>query len=120
MKGTKSREVRVHAVSWLGMFTGLMFSSGKKALLFRFYSSGKRALHSWFVFFPFLAVWLDETNKVLAWKRVLPFSLHVLPRQPFHSLLEIPYTFKHKRLVDFIVGKSKIPTEEQRFKYECA
>lgn len=71
-------------------FTGLMFRTRKtKPLLFEFKKPVFIPIHSWFVFFEFLAVWtfLDGTEEE---KIIYPFQNEILPSKPFTMLEEIP------------------------------
>lgn len=81
---------------WKGV--GLMFSRREKAknLLFRFNKKIKIVIHSFFVFFPFIAIWLDEKNKIIDIKIVKPFTSHVVPREKSLSLIELPLNEKNK------------------------
>ena len=78
---------------------GLMFSRGEKAnaLIFNFHKKTKMPIHSFFVFFPFLAVWLDNKNKVMEIKKVKPFTSKISSRDPYFKLLEIPINNKYKK-----------------------
>ena len=85
---------------------GLMFRTRETGnLLFDFPSEGRAAITSWFVFFPFLAVWLDANNRVVETRVVRPFKLSVVPEKPFKTLVEMPINAKNKPLVRFLVGK---------------
>ena len=89
---------------------GLMFQTREKAeaLLFNFTGRKRLALHSLFVFFPFLVVWLDDKNKILENRMVRPFSLRVLSKKSFSKIVEIPLNLKYKKIIKNIVGKRKI------------
>jgi len=96
----KKFSLNVKKVSALGMLSGLMFRTKKvRNLLFDFGSEGKWTIHSFFVFFSFLAVWLDEKNRVLDYKIVKPFCFSVVPKQKFVKLVEIPVTDGNKMLI---------------------
>jgi len=70
---------------------GLMFRTRKtRPLLFEFNKDTRMAIHSFFVFFPFKAVWLDEKGKIIEQKIVKPFNFSARPKKPFRNLLEIP------------------------------
>ena len=72
-------------------YTGLMFRTRKtEALCFMFEQEVMIPIHSWFVFFPFIALWKDSEDKVIEMRRVDPFESHILPKKPFKKLLEIP------------------------------
>lgn len=83
-------------VSFFGRAFGLMFSSREKAnpLIFEFKEPTKTPIHSFFVFFPFIAVWLDEKNRVVDVKRIKPFNFSVSPKGYFSKLVEIPINKK--------------------------
>ncbi len=106
----KNRKISV-PVKETGFFSkalGLTFrTSQTKPLLFDFqrevYQRG--ALTSWFVFFPFLAVWLDKNNRVLEFKIISPFTLKILPKKPFRRIVEVPLNAKNKKIIGFFVGK---------------
>src|SRR3972149_4876948 len=87
---------------WRGI--GLMFSRREEAkiLLFPFEKPSRMAIHSLFVFFPFIAVWLDADGKVMEIRKVRPFSWYVCPKKPYISLVEIPLARKYKKITDGI------------------
>ena len=87
------------------MFRGLMFTRCEKAralLLFDFKKSRRMKIHSWFVFFHFVAIWLDDKNKVLEIKRVKPFRFCVLPKKKFCKLIEIPINKEYDKVIESI------------------
>ena len=87
---------------------GLMFKSRNvKPLLFNFNKKIDWTLTSLFVFFPFLALWLDDKNNVIETRVVKPFIPGILSKKPFSKLLEIPINDKNKQLIGVIVGGSK-------------
>lgn len=92
----------IKKVNELGKIIGLMFSRREKAriLLFEFKRFTKMKLHSWFVFFPFIAIWLDKENNIISIKKVKPFTFGVSIEKPFFKLVEIPMNEKNKRLVE--------------------
>lgn len=83
---------------------GLMFSKKEKAeiLLFSFKRKQKIAIHSFFVFYPFLAVWLGENDDVTDIKIVKPFTSYASPKEDSFKLVEIPINKKNKRLVELL------------------
>jgi len=97
---------KVKKVNEFGKAIGLMFSRREKAdsLLFKFKKPTKLKIHSHFVFFPFLAIWLDEADNVLELKRVNPFKLNVGIKESFSKLIEIPINKKYKGTVKLLVG----------------
>jgi len=72
-------------------YIGLMFRTRKtKPLIFEFSKDVIMAIHSFFVFFPFKAIWLDKKGKVIEKRIVKPFTFHVCPKKAFRKLIEIP------------------------------
>jgi uncharacterized membrane protein (UPF0127 family) len=107
-KGGRSCSVSVLPVHVFTQFTGLMFKTRRTPIRLFSYSSSRRvAIHSWFVFFPFLVVWLDGRNQIIEFRVVQPFTSYVLPSRNAVSFLEIPLDGKNQGLVSFIVGKGK-------------
>jgi uncharacterized membrane protein (UPF0127 family) len=105
----RNLEIPVKEAGVFGKLRGLMFRTRKTCnLLFNFGASGRRAIHSCFVFFPFLALWLDKNNDIIEFKVVNPFRLHVLPKKEFKTLIELPINLKNRRIINFIVGKGKV------------
>ena len=88
----KKIEIDVKVCNWFEKLSGLMFCRRKKAkaLLFDFEKPTKIRIHSLFVFFPFIAIWLDNENEVVDLKVVKPFKLSVSSAKPFVKLVEIP------------------------------
>jgi len=84
-------------------FSGLMFSRREKTgiLLFDFKEKQKIAIHSFFVFYPFIAVWLDKKNKIVDLKIVKPFAFCVSPKKSCFKLVEIPINRENQKIVDF-------------------
>ena len=89
---------------------GLMFKKRENAsaLLFEFDPRSRIPLHSWFVFFPFLVIWLDGNNKMLEMRVINPFSFRILPRKSFSNAVEIPLNKKYSRIIQKLVGKRKV------------
>lgn len=105
----KKIDVRVKKVSSLGKFTGLMFKSkNTENLLFDFKNDVKMAIHSYFVFFSFLAVWVNDKHEVLEWKIVNPFISIIRPKKSFRKLVEIPFNSVNIGIIEFFVGKRKV------------
>jgi uncharacterized membrane protein (UPF0127 family) len=85
---------------------GLMFSRREKAeiLLFSFKQKQKIAIHSFFVFYPFLAVWLDERNRISKVKIIKPFIPYASSDRKCFRLAEIPISRKNRRIIKALVG----------------
>jgi uncharacterized membrane protein (UPF0127 family) len=106
---SKKIKVSVRKVSEIGKGIGLIFKSkNTENLLFEFKNKTCMRIHSYFVFFSFLAIWIGQNNEVLDWKMVKPFTLSVKSKKYFSKLVEIPINKKNKKIVEFFVGKGKI------------
>jgi len=78
-------------VSGLQAILGLMFRTRKtRPLIFEFSKNTRTAIHSFFVFFPFHAVWLDRNNKIIEQRKIKPFTFCARPKKAFRKLIEIP------------------------------
>lgn len=104
----KGRKISVAAKECRGIrkFIGLMFKQGQKAnaLIFSFEKPVRIKIHSFFVFFPFLAVWLDDRNNVVDLKSVKPFSLIISSKKRFSKLIEIPINNRYSKEIKLLVG----------------
>lgn len=70
---------------------GLMFRKKCIPLLFTFDSEGNWPIHSFFVAFPFDAIYLSSEKRVTGvFSSVQPFLPHVAPPLPSKYLLELP------------------------------
>ncbi|MBS3071047.1 hypothetical protein J4407_01965 [Candidatus Pacearchaeota archaeon] len=103
----KNRKIKVPArkVSIYNM--GLMFKTKNTENLLFDNLNKKFSLTSLFVFFSFLALWLDKNNKITALKIVKPFTLKISSGKPFSKIIEIPLNNKNKEIIDFLVGSQK-------------
>jgi len=72
----------------LSQIKGLMFSK-KKNILFVFREKGYHPIHSYFVKFPFHAIYLNEKMKVIDTQYVMPNTPLVKNRKPAKYLLEL-------------------------------
>ncbi len=79
--------------SFFSRLRGLMFRTRfPRAMLFVFpeVSIKRKSIHSFFVFFEFDAVYLDEKKKVIdIYERVKPFTPYIEPKKPTKYLLEL-------------------------------
>ena len=95
----------------LGAFSkgiGLMFKSrDNDNLLFDFKKETNMSIHSFFVFFPFLAVWLDSQNNVLETRIVKPFCFSVRPKKNFKRLVELPFNSRNKKIIKMLFFRRK-------------
>jgi uncharacterized membrane protein (UPF0127 family) len=97
----KKIKVIVQDCNFLQKGIGLMFSERETAeiLLFDFDLKQKIKIHSFFVFYDFLAVWLDDNYKVVDIKKVNPFKFCVSPKKECFKLVEIPINRKNKGII---------------------
>lgn len=102
----KNRRVNVDlkVCNYFERFLGLMFTKRKKAkaLLFDFKKSVKIPIHSFFVFFPFIAIWLDSKNKILDLKVIKPFRFCVCPNNSFSKLIEVPINVEYNNVAEVL------------------
>lgn len=103
-------DLDLEVVEGLKRAFGLMFISRKNAkpLLFDFKKQTNMAIHSLFVFFPFLAIWLDENNRIIEFRKVNPFTFSVSPSRSYNKLIEIPFNGKHTGILEILVDYRKI------------
>jgi uncharacterized membrane protein (UPF0127 family) len=79
---------------------GLMFRNrNTDNLLFAFSTPSRVAITSWFVFFPFLAIWLDKNKKVTEFRVVNPFIASFQPKKNAKYLLEVPINAKNSQML---------------------
>jgi len=104
----KNKKIEIYAKQCnpLEKIFGLMFKSRKnaKALLFEFNKPVRLRIHSFFVFFPFVAVWLDNKDKIIKIKKIKPFVFSEYPGKSFSKLLEIPLNGTYLKKVKLLVG----------------
>jgi len=72
-------------------------------MLFTFKKDSYTSLHSWFVFFPFLVLWLDENKNVIDKKVVMPFTTVILPKKKFTHVIELPFNVGNTELINILV-----------------
>jgi uncharacterized membrane protein (UPF0127 family) len=83
---------------------GLMFRSRSKApvLIFKFDRDVREPIHSLFVQFSFVSIWLDENFKVVEKRRVEPWKFYICPRENFRYFVEVPISEGNKKILDDI------------------
>ncbi|MFA6022717.1 MAG: hypothetical protein WC781_01375 [Candidatus Pacearchaeota archaeon] len=103
----KDKEISLEAIEAgiFQRFRGLMFRNKEKAPILLFNMKKQYAIHSFFVFFDFITLWLDNKNRVLEWKIVKPFSPYEKSNAEFYKIIEIPINRRYHSLVTFIVGE---------------
>jgi uncharacterized membrane protein (UPF0127 family) len=106
IKNKKKRiKISTESCNFFKKFSGLMFSRREKAdiLLFEFNQKQKIRIHSLFVFYKFIAVWLDNKDNIIDLKVVKPFNLCISPKKSGFKLVEIPINFRNKKVVKLLV-----------------
>ena len=100
--GGEEIEIPVKKLSLLGQLRGLMFSRREKAkaLLFNY----KGAIHSFFVFYKFIILWLDEKNNVLEYQIIRPFKFHINSKEKYSKFIEIPINRRYNPINRLLVG----------------
>jgi uncharacterized membrane protein (UPF0127 family) len=102
----KKRKIKIIAedCNFLKKFTGLMFSrrQSSRALLFNFKKKQKIIIHSFYVFYPFIAIWLDDKNSIVDLKIVNPFSPLISNKKIAFKLVEIPINDYYKGIVKIL------------------
>ena len=98
--------LEVKRCNYLQRITGLMFKRREKAeaLLFKFDYPSKMSIHSFFVFFSFIAVWIDEKGRIISVDKVSPFTFSVSSKREYMRLIEIPINKRYSGVVKFLVG----------------
>ena len=78
------------AVTMSARMRGLMFRKKPASLLFTFDWTDRHSIHSFFVAFPFDAIYLDERGIIAdVFNSVSPFTPLLIPRAPARYLLEM-------------------------------
>ena len=96
---------------FLGKMIGLMFKSRNTSnMLFSFSKDVYFSLHSWFVFFPFLCLWLDDRKRVIEMKVIMPFSTRILPNKAYRYVLELPFNDGNMEIINSLVGRKDLNT----------
>lgn len=107
----KSKRIflKVRKCGYFGEAFGLMFrrKESAKTLLFDFSGRKRLALHSLFVFFPFLALWLDDKNKIVEIRKIKPFSFNVFPKKPFSKIIEVPLNKEYTKIIQKLDGRER-------------
>jgi uncharacterized membrane protein (UPF0127 family) len=78
---------------------GLTFKSKKnaRALLFEFDKPVMLKIHSLFVGFSFVAIWLNHKDQIIKKNIIRPWKLSIGPKKPFTKLIEIPINDFYRR-----------------------
>jgi uncharacterized membrane protein (UPF0127 family) len=110
--GNEIKEIELNVVPWYLEWLGLMFSRREKAraLVFDFKKPVKIPIHSFFVRYEFIAIWLDHFGKIIEIRKVKPWSFRVFPSRSFVKLIEIPCNSEYEDICKALV-------EDKTFKY---
>lgn len=104
----KGKEIilEVKRCGFFGRFRGLMFRNLKdsRALLFDFERLVRFSIHSLFVRFPFVVIWLDENGKVVRIKKVDKNIFDLRPDKKFVKLIEIPVKEEYSSILKLLDG----------------
>lgn len=97
----KKISLEAHECTFFEKGIGLMFSRKENArvLEFAFDNDVLMGIHSYFVFFDFLAVWVDSRDRVIQVDRVKPWVRFLRPKKEYRRLIEIPINKKNMDLV---------------------
>jgi len=108
-KGKRIEIKGVKRLSKFGKGIGLMFHRREKcpAMLFEFKKPVKMKIHSFFVFFPFVGIWMDNQNKIIEVRVIQPWNISISPKKEFYKLLEIPINKKYRRKIMLLVESQK-------------
>lgn len=90
----KNRKMKIElADTHLKKMKGLMFRKNlDHALVFILGKKTKvgASIHSFFVFFPFDIIWLDNFRVIDFKENVKPFTLNISPKKPADCFIELP------------------------------
>jgi uncharacterized membrane protein (UPF0127 family) len=102
----KKIEIPVKGVSIYS--TGLILRTRNAPNLFFERVSKNPSLTAFFVFFPFLVLWLDDKKRVVDFRIAKPFQFKIDSKKPFSSIVEIPLNSKNIKFFNFFVGKKDV------------
>jgi uncharacterized membrane protein (UPF0127 family) len=104
----KNKEIKlnVKVCNLFEKFKGLMFVKKEKAkiLLFNFKKNTKISLHSYFVFFPFIVLWLDDKNKIVDFRLINSFKFFISSKKSFSKIIEIPCNNKYGKIIKLFLS----------------
>ncbi|MBM3230614.1 hypothetical protein FJZ22_03115 [Candidatus Pacearchaeota archaeon] len=106
VKGKRSMQVSITQAQGVRILRGLMCTRSSHTPLY-FKLRFPFSIHSFFVFYPFFAVWIGKRNRILRTDLVSPFTFHISPPDGTTGLLEIPVHTKYTSQGTFLVGKKQ-------------
>lgn len=109
--GKNKIDLDLKVVPWYLKWLGLMFSrrENAEALLFEFNKPINLKIHSLFVNYEFIAIWLDFRGEIIEIRKVKPWKTGFSPYKKFAKLIEIPCSKKYESILEKLV-------EDKRFK----
>jgi uncharacterized membrane protein (UPF0127 family) len=106
----KKIDLEVKNTGFIRKGIGLTFRTRNTSnLLFEFDKdvTWQGTLTSLFVFFPFLAIWLDKKNKVVDFQVIKPFIPSINQKNKFRKIIELPINQKNKDKIVRFIGIEK-------------
>ncbi len=113
----KNISVPVKKTGFFRKGLGLTFrTKNTDNLLFDFgkYVTWQGTLTSFFVFFPFLALWLDKNNKVVDFRIVKPFIFSIKQNRKFYKIVEIPLNNRNLSIIRKFIASSELKGYSRR------
>ena len=102
----KNRKVKIDAKPCSFFSLGLILKTRNTIpCIFEFEKPTNFKISSLFVFFPFIAVWLDGKNKVIDIQKIEPFTISARSKKPFTRLIEIPINKKYNKLAKSLISR---------------
>jgi len=101
----KKKEIEIPVKKVSIYSAGLILRTRNTSNLFFEKISKNPSLTAFFVFFPFLILWLDDKNNVVDFKIAKPFQFKIDSKKPFSSIVEIPLNIKNKKIFNFFDDK---------------
>ncbi len=77
------------------------------ALVFIFNKPTKAPIHSFFCR-EFIAVWLDDKNKIIEIRKIPSWKFSIKPKREFVKLIEIPINEKNIKIIELLVADANI------------
>ena len=102
--------IKVKRTNFISKCFGLTFKTRNTSnLLFEFNKpvTWRGNLTSWFVFFPFLTLWLDDKNNVIDTRVVEPFIFSISQKKEFYKIIELPFNLSNRKLIESFKGKKE-------------
>ena len=102
----RHKKIVLRAKECSSIFRRDYFNSCFLDLVFIFDKPTKTSIHS--LFCPeFIAVWLDDKNRVVEVKRIKSWKWNIKPKEKFVNLVEIPINEGYGKIIKFLVEDAK-------------